>query len=458
VTPHEFLEAPHPAELPTAGIGRYSARPEPEHLSQPPRSVRLPVPQDPHAVPVDDEPLEREGHAPIRSERPPSSPRVRTIRRPTPTSGSRIPVVAAADPVEVGLFADLEAGSVEAARTLIGRLETHPERTHDLSAVCRKLAMLQPGNRWALEKLYAAASADHDYGYARAIEHVLKTGIDPDPAIESPSLQELGEDPESVRALLLRDANAPALEALGLVWEAAEHVFRRDPTAYGVTGLERVPLNAPTSLGRAYAITARALGMSKTPLFLRRTLAAPSVSVALMSPPAVIVSGEVTQESNELRYHLGAMLAGALPQHVLVYGSPETEVRAVLRALLLVFGPPGVAKDGIVAAANLAEVLWESVPARSQRRLRELCRQESDFEYDLVVAAAHQATRRAGLFACGDLRIAVREVCAAEGVDFGALLARDGLEHLCASSASIADLVTLATSPTYAQTRWGSRN
>jgi hypothetical protein len=133
-------------------------------------------------------------------------------------------------------------------------------------------------------------------------------------------------------------------------------------------------------------------------------------------------------------------------------------VRAVLRALLLAFGPPGTTKDGIVAAANLAEVLWESVPARSQRRLRELCRQDSEFEYDAVVASAHQATRRAGLFACGDLRVAMREACAAEGVDFALLAGRDGLSRLCRVSPAVSDLVGLATSSTYAQTRWASRS
>jgi hypothetical protein len=406
-----------------------------------------------------EEPFEREVPISVRSERPPSSPRIPLIRRrPTPASGSRIPAARTANPLEVRWFTQLEAGSPDAARALIAHLETQSDRAHDLVMVCRKLVTLLPGDRWSLEKLYSAALGDHDNAYAHAIEHVLKTAPEPDPAIEAPSLAELVEDPETVRSLLMRDLAAPGLEALGLVWEAAEHVFRRDPTAYGVTGLERVPLGAPTPLGRAYATTARIFGMTKTPLFLRRALAAPSVSVALMSPPSLIVSGEVTQESSELRYHLGAMLAGAMPQHALVYGSPEVEVRAVLRALLLAFGPPGATKDGIVAAANLAEVLWESVSARSQRRLRELCRQDSEFEYDEVVAAAHQATRRAGLFACGDLRVALREACAAEGIDFALLAGREGLARLCAVSPAVSDLVGLATSSTYAHTRWGSRS
>jgi hypothetical protein len=150
------------------------------------------------------------------------------------------------------------------------------------------------------------------------------------------------------------------------------------------------------------------------------------------------------------------MLAAALPQHVLVYGSPETEVRAVLRALVLAFGPPRTSRGSIVAAANLAEVLWESVPARAQRRLRELCEQDEAFDYDSLVAVARQAARRAGLFICGDLRVSLRECCAEEGLNFNALASREGLAELCDKSTAIADLVCLATSPVYAQTRWAS--
>ena len=37
---------------------------------------------------------------------------------------------------------------------------------------------------------------------------------------------------------------------------------------------------------------------------------------------------------------------------------------------------------------NLAEVLWESIPVRLQRRLRELCDQPDALDYDVALNAA----------------------------------------------------------------------
>jgi hypothetical protein len=59
-----------------------------------------------------------------------------------------------------------------------------------------------------------------------------------------------------------------------------------------------------------------------------------TVSPASCSTAAVILSGDVRQESPELRFHLGAMLAAATPQYALLFGSPESQGRAVLRGSL----------------------------------------------------------------------------------------------------------------------------
>ena len=104
--------------------------------------------------------------------------------------------------------------------------------------------------------------------------------------------------------------------------------------------------------------------------------------------------------------------------------------------------------------ANLAEVLWESVPARSQRRLRELCCNPRVLDYDAVMTDARMAIRRAGLFVSGDLRVAVRETCADESISVQVLSEPNGLAALCASSPAVSNLVRLATSPEYAEARW----
>jgi hypothetical protein len=193
-----------------------------------------------------------------------------------------------------------------------------------------------------------------------------------------------------------------------------------------------------------YSGAARVLGLTRTPLFQRRTAGAVTLSVALLSPPALILSGDVRQEAPELRFHVGAMLGATLPEFVLLFGVPESQARAVLKALALAFGPPQHGQGNLGSVANLAEVLWESIPARSQRRLRELCDDANVLDYDRSLTAARLAVRRAGLFVSADLRIALRETCADEGISTRVLDDANGLAALC----------RLATSPEYAQARW----
>jgi cellulose synthase operon protein C len=367
---------------------------------------------------------------------------------------TRSPLITTENANEEALVQALNHGSIEAGRELMRLIEQRPERTQDLVNVCRRLAHYLPGDRWVLESLYEATLADRNIVYARAVEHVLRAFDPKATALEAPALSEQIEQPDRVHALLFRDTASHATEALGLVWTGAQHMFRRDPASYGVTGLERIAPNAPTPLGRVFGGSARLLGMTRTPLFQRRSGESVTINVALLSPPALLLTGEVKNETPALAYHMGAMLAATLPEHVLIYGAPELQVKNVLRALLAAFGPPQVGRGNLASIATLAEMLWESIPPRSQRRLRELCDDFGNIDYDFAVGAARQAVRRAGLFVSGDLTVAVRETCADLGVSTWNLDSPGGLAALCSSSPAVADLVRLATSPEYANARW----
>jgi cellulose synthase operon protein C len=358
---------------------------------------------------------------------------------------------------ESALHQALKNGSVEAGRDLIVRLVGRADRVHDLVNVCRRVATLRPGDVEILRQLHNAAKLDRDHAYVAAIEHVFAL-LEPQrfSAQAPPLISDLPEQPDAVRAMLFRDVGGPVLEALSLVWEGAEHVFRRDTSAYGLTGLERVPLTAPSPLARVYSGAARALGMTRTPLFQRRSAGAVTVNLALLSPPAIVLSGEVHAESAELRFHLGAMLAAALPQFALLFGAPESQARSVLRGLTFAFGPPRPTPASLGPVLNLAELLWESIPARLQRRLRELCDNPDTLDYDVAMPQARVAAHRAGLFVSGDFHVAVREVCADENLDAARVATPGGLFELCKQSASLASLYALAVSPEYAETRWRS--
>jgi hypothetical protein len=389
-----------------------------------------------------------------------SHPDVR-LPEPRPTFDSRPELQAALDlstafvgqeaSGEQALYEALRRGSVDAGMELVRQLEQRPSRAHDLVSVARRLALLLPGDVQAVSRLHDAALLDRDPVYARSTEHVLSI-LTSGQGIEPPSLSDQPEQPDAVRALLFREQSSRALEALSLVWEGAEHVFRRDPSTYGVTGLERVPAGAPTPLARSYAALARSLGLLRTPLFQRRSAGPVTVSLALLSPPAVILSGDVRQDSPELRFHLGAMLAAATPQYALLFGSPESQGRAVLRGLGFAFGPPRPGTGNPGSVLNLAEVLWESIPARLQRRLRELCSEPDALDYDAALSGAKLAVHRAGFFAAGDLGTSLRQIALEDGYELDT--AEQNMRTFVRDNPTARNLYSLALGAEYAHTRY----
>ncbi len=445
--PRESTPPPKPA----------SRHPEPArpsttyHSTAPPERIRRtsePPPKRAHTPP-----------APVIQERTPDpAPDSEVAARvDMPVSLRRVSgTFPAANPMEADLVGALAKGSLDAGFELVRQLENRRSRSHDLVAVCRTMVGHAPGNRELLRQLYVAALADKNHVYARAVEHVL--GLF-DPAAEAsapPPLSEQPEDPARLRALLFRDLGSPACEALALVWDGASHVFRRDPANYGVAGAARVPLTAPTPLGRSYAAAARVLGLTRTPLFQRKTAGPLTLGVALLNPPAVIAGGEVARETPELAYHVGAMLIATLPEHVLLFGSTEEQARAIVKSMLLAFGPPSEHKADLASAASLAEVLWERIPARSQRRLREICHEPQGIDFDTAMDYARRAARRAGLFVSGDLGVALRQTCRQQGIAPETVQSPTALAQLVAESAPVADLVRLATSSEYSAARWQS--
>jgi hypothetical protein len=426
-----------------------------------------------HVVIDQDEEAPRPALAVVTAPPPPrieSMPELGSMSRPAPATDSPLPLpesskppsprkgqfsstFAGASAEEVRLHVALADGSEAAGRELLALLAGDPTRAHDRVAVCRRLALLAPGKPELIAELARAAREDRHLAYAAAAEHVLAV-VTGEAAPPPPPLEEIEVQPDAVKNLLFRETQSPTLEALALVWETAGHLFRRDPGAYGITGLERVQPTAPTPLAKVYGDAARALGALRTPLFQRRTAGPVTIGVALLATPSVVLSGDVAEETPELAFHLGAMLAAALPQLVMLFGLPEAQARSVLRALGFAFGPARPDASGIGPALNLAEMLWESIPARPQRRLRELCNDVAALDYDQALAQARLAIRRAGLFAAGHFGVALNEIVSEDRLGPPMLTTTDGFARLAAASPSIKSLYQLALGAEYVETRW----
>jgi hypothetical protein len=147
------------------------------------------------------------------------------------------------------------------------------------------------------------------------------------------------------------------------------------------------------------------------------------------------------------------MLLATRPEYALIYGLAESDVREVLKAVLAAFGPPGRVKAPAAEVVAYAERLWESVPVRVQRRLQELTSQPELIDYDRAFAATNTALWKAGLFATGDLSVAVAQVLLQEGIE-AARLSVASLQSVCQDNDRLAALLRFATSVEYSEARW----
>jgi hypothetical protein len=351
------------------------------------------------------------------------------------------------------LWEALADGLVEAGDSLAPLLSAAPDRARDVVRLRRQQVSLEPGDVGRLELLRAAALADEDRVYARAVEHVLRA-FDPGAGpLAPPPLSTQPEQP-GIFALLTRPSRDAAGEALASLWEGAAHLFARDPAIYSIGSLERVVPGPTSAVGRVYEMALRLLDVPRVPLYLTALTAAPPASqVALVSPPSVLLSGDVREEGSALRFAVGRGLSAATSHNVLRLGVSPTEGAALVDAVRAAFGPP----DGHrveAHAARLAQSFWQTVPARTQRRLQELLGAGTFPDFPELVARAEQSGRRVGMFLAGDFAWAVRQLVAESPAHAGLAPSLDTLRALCEGLPSLADLLRLAVSPEYAEARW----
>jgi hypothetical protein len=388
--------------------------------------------------------------APAEAPRTPAPPSVRSA----PPS-ARAPAEGGAETEEQRLRRELQGGSFEAGDELVAFYVNRPgdRSQQEIFGVRRQQALLRPGDAAALERLMEAALADGNTMYARAVEHV-RHALDPEaPAAPPLAAQRLA--PDLVAALLFRSiADSAVHEALSLVLDTG--LYRRDVGQYQLTGVARVQPGGGSVLGEVYGAVTRLFGQARTVLFHQRTGApVPGFKIALLAPPAIVLQGEVKEETPELRYLLGAALTGATPEHALVNALGDDALRTLVEALHAAFGPVAHLPKGDAGVARLGQNLWQLVPPRADRRLRELFAEPRDITREAALAGTRQAMRRAGLFASGSLSVALAQIAPELSVPLDTFrAATDGLAQMCAAHPEVADLVKLAVRMEYAEARW----
>jgi tetratricopeptide (TPR) repeat protein len=344
-------------------------------------------------------------------------------------------------------------GLVEAGDVLASLLSTSRDRARDILQVRFQQVALEPGSLPCLHALQAAALADDDRAHASAVEHVLRAFDHDAEPLEPPPLSAQAEQ-SGAFALLTRPSMDPAGEAFGLLWSGGWQIFARDPASYAITGVERVVPGATSALARLYEAAIRVLDAPRIPIFAPKASSGkPSYQVALLQPPAVIMTGDLRSESSPMRFEFGRGMAAALPQNVLRLGLSPSEGRVVLDALLTAFGPHEQGGRLQGPSARMAESFWQVLPPHTQRRMQRLLGGGVVAAYDDLVLAAQQSARRVGMFLVGDFAYAAR-VTVSECAPHVRLASAADLRNACEQVPQLADLLRLAVSPEYASARW----
>jgi hypothetical protein len=428
-TPKPFEAPPQPSTPPPA------AAPVPASASEPEAPAAAPRKEEPAAPP---------------------------LAAPEPSAAEpAAPPPALAETEEERLLRELAQGSFAAGEQLVALYGARgADRTPDVLAVRRQQAQIRLGDTAALRRVVEAAVLDGNAAYARAVENALHA-LDPDPGPPPPPLPAQRLAPDLVASLLFRPvADSAVHEALALVLDTG--LYRRDVGQYQLTGVARVQPGGGTVLGDVFGTVARYLGQARTALFHLRPQAgaaqpppAPSFKIALLSPPAVVLTGDLREDTPELRYLLGAALAGAMPEHAIVNALGEEALRTLIDALHAAFGPIADLPRGNAAVARLGQNLWQLVSPRADRRLRELCADTSAITYEAAVSVTRQAMRRAGLFASGSLGTAVAQAAPDLSFQLDAYRgAPDGLARAASEHPEVADLLKLAIRTELAEARW----
>ena len=131
------------------------------------------------------------------------------------------------------------------------------------------------------------------------------------------------------------------------------------------------------------------------------------------------------------------------------------ELNDLLAALRTGFGPVGRTSAQNITARQMriAQDLWQLVSPDNERRLRQICEDVTEIGADQARGNMMRIRRRVGLFASGDLYVALTETLNALDVQGGMNRLRAGDRDLW-NQPALAELFDLAVSPQYAVARW----
>ena len=218
------------------------------------------------------------------------------------------------------------------------------------------------------------------------------------------------------RARLLSDPDdAPLVDALGALFEAAPLILGDAATQLDVMGIEAAERVTPKERGDAVAILSQvSKALDAPPTVPYKGAIDDFVQPVCASPPLVVLGPRLfdMQDAARLRFLLGRAVELARPERVMAVGLPAARFSLLVAGLLQAFGSTGIGRgpeldeEAVRAEANrLRSALPLAVRTRIEQSLRGV--DPATVSPGRYRAACERAGDRAGLLVCGDPGVAI---------------------------------------------------
>lgn len=342
----------------------------------------------------------------------------------------------------------VDEGSVDACDELALLLERRRAPWTDVVVFRRMSAERTPGHLGRLEALARAAREDRNVRYVAALDHVISC-FGPRHLVRlPPPIFHQTKIAGFARMLMDPSVNGGG-EIFAALWGDARDLWVR---RYARPTVGRnSPL--PSHFLELVEASMTLLDCGRVQVEGTRGVSERGFDIRLTGP-SVVITGDLTHDTSDLRYLLGTALAAAHPMHVLAHGTPFDTFARIWKAVEIAFGDRKADDDA--DARGVIAGLWEMVSSQNQRRIRAWLTAHPDVTPTRLAEEARQSGRRTGLFVAGDFGVVARLVAREHAVPESEADSAYGLEALCRDIPALTDLYRLALSPEYAEARWGT--
>ena len=269
-----------------------------------------------------------------------------------------------------------------------------------------------------------------------------------DPALfrhARPTFRDPRATAETFRALLADQAREPVMEVLGMITDAAHHLFKERIGDYGMRIPDQI---TPFSTGPVAPIlekATRSLGYQSMAVYYRRDQRY-EVNVVRKTPPSITVMVPLGKLPSSLEFYMGRGFWAVNPRRLLAFSLPAEEGARLATAMVQAFGRSRQSARLEAGVSAIVQELWK-LPAKVQDKARILLAGTTSIDFADLSKEVKAECSRAGILFSGDLGAAVLHDLPAVRPDARGRIDGAGLAEAVRGSRAAQDTIRFALRP-----------